>query len=202
MNYQKLLDAKLDELTCKGEKPRLLLHACCAPCSSYVVEYLSEYFETTLFYYNPNIFPEDEYNKRARQFEKLLSETGRGAGLIIRDYTPDAFSDAVKSLENELEGGARCAVCFRLRLEQSAAYAKAKGYDYFTTTLSVSPHKNSGLLNEIGGELAQKHGVAFLFSDFKKKDGYKRSLVLSDEYDLYRQDYCGCKYSIRQPAAT
>ena len=197
MNCQKLLEAKLKELACADKKPRLLLHACCAPCSSYVVEYLSEYFEPTLFYYNPNIYPEDEYNKRALQFEKLLSEAARGTGLIISDYTPSAFADAIKSLENEPEGGARCAACFRLRLEQSAHYARAHGYDCFTTTLSVSPHKNSALLNEIGGDLAQKHGIDFLFSDFKKKDGYKRSLILSAEYGLYRQDYCGCKYSVR-----
>ena len=202
MNYQKLLDVKLEEIVRGGKRPRLLLHACCAPCSSYVVEYLTEYFDTTLFYYNPNIYPADEYHKRGLQFEKLLSEAGRDTGLVVCDYTPDAFSDAVRSLESEPEGGTRCAVCFRLRLEKSAAYAKENGFDYFTTTLSVSPHKNSGLLNEIGGEAAQKHGVDFLFSDFKKKDGYKRSLVLSSEYDLYRQDYCGCKYSIRQHDAT
>ena len=200
MNYQKLLDKKLEELTRGGKRPRLLLHACCAPCSSYVVEYLSEYFELTLFYYNPNIYPEAEYNKRGLQFEKLLLKTGRGAGLIICGYTPDAFAEAVRSLEHEPEGGARCAVCFRLRLEASAFYAKEHGFDLFTTTLSVSPHKNSALLNEIGGELAQKHGVGFLFSDFKKKEGYKRSLTLSAEYDLYRQDYCGCEYSIRHNA--
>ena len=202
VNYGKMLEDKLKEIDGSGIRPRLLLHACCAPCSSYVLEYLCTHFDITLLYYNPNISPEDEYNTRAEELLRLAGamkdEKIEGAERIrveILPYTPRDFEDIVKGREGMREGGTRCFDCYRLRLEKAAILAKEGGYDYFCTTLSISPHKNAAVLNELGGELEEKYGVSYLFSDFKKKGGYKRSCELSEKYGLYRQDFCGCVYS-------
>lgn len=177
--------------------PSLLLHSCCAPCSSYVLEYLSQYFRITVFYYNPNITDQQEYDLRVQEQERLIRELPARYPIrfVAGAYEPSSFYQVVKGLEKEPEGGARCEKCFVLRLEETAQLAKAEGYDYFTTTLTISPLKNAPLLNEIGEALAEQYQVAFLNSDFKKKNGYKRSTELSAQYGLYRQDYCGCIYS-------
>lgn len=193
MNYQKQLDLIIDGFG-KNNKPRLLLHSCCGPCSSYVLEYLSAHFNVTLFYHNPNIFPEEEYEKRLKSQEKLLKQTG-WAELLPSKYDHKEFIAAAKGLENEPEGGARCTECFKLRLEKTAQAARDGKFDYFATTLSVSPHKNADLLGHLGEEIGKKYGVAHLPSDFKKREGYKRSIELSKQFDLYRQDYCGCEFS-------
>ncbi|GEM_PF-35076 len=197
-NYQKELEGIIEELD--GRVPRLLLHACCAPCSSYVIETLSRYFDITVDYYNPNISPEEEYRKRAAEILRLTEEmqTEHPVRVLIREYDPEAFREAVRGLEREPEGGKRCEACFRLRLQEAARTAKEGGYDYFTTTLTISPLKNAALLNEIGEELAKEYGIKFLPSDFKKRGGYQRSIELSKEYELYRQDFCGCVYSRRK----
>lgn len=192
-NYQKKLDALLEKLT---DRPKLLLHSCCGPCSSYVTEYLAKYFDLTVFYFNPNIYPPAEYQKRLDTQKSLLDATG-WATLTESEYDHSKFLEAVRGLEGEPEGGARCVPCFRLRLEQTAKRASQLGFSYFGTTLTVSPHKNAALLNEIGEESGQKYGVIWLPSDFKKKEGYKRSIELSREYGLYRQNYCGCEFSLR-----
>ena len=182
----------------KGEvPPRLLLHSCCAPCSSAVLEYLSEYFVITVFYFNPNIFPEEEFFHRIEEQKRLISELPckNPVEFIEHGWQQERFYEAVKGLENIPEGGERCFVCYRLRLEETAKLAAELDYDYFTTTLSVSPYKNAQKLNEIGSELGEKYGVKHLPSDFKKKNGYKRSIELSAEYGLYRQNYCGCVFS-------
>lgn len=181
----------------EGSVPSLLLHSCCAPCSSYVLEYLSRYFRITVFYYNPNITDREEYRIRAREQERLIAQmpAKHPIQFVQGAYEPDRFYGAVKGLETEPEGGARCRECFLLRLEESARLCQEQGFDYFTTTLTISPLKNAPLLNELGEQLAEKYGVSFLNSDFKKKNGYKRSTELSAEYGLYRQDYCGCIYS-------
>lgn len=181
-----------------GKKPVLLLQCCCAPCSSAVLERLKEHFKLKIYFYNPNIYPEAEYKKRLVQFDKLLEKADfpNGIEAVEAQYNPDEFYSAVKGLENEREGGARCTECFKLRLSETARKAKEIGADYFCTTLTVSPHKNSQLLNEIGAEVGERYGVKFLPSDFKKKEGYKRSTQLSEEYGLYRQNYCGCEYSM------
>ena len=199
-NYQNILDETLKSVSALPSQPRLLLHACCAPCSSYVLEYLSQYFDITLLYYNPNISPEEEHTARAEELVRLSKEMEglKNVSVVVTDYTPQDFDAISKGLENEREGGPRCFKCYRLRLEYSAAYAKAHGFDYFTTTLSISPHKNAEVLNLIGGELSEKYGVPYLFSDFKKKNGYRRSCELSDQYGLYRQDFCGCEFSRRE----
>ncbi len=196
-NYQLILDKKLNEIENSGIKPTLLLHCCCAPCSSYVLEYLQKYFDITLHFYNPNISPQKEYNYRANELKRLVNEMGLEAeiDIIIDDYDPAPFFDIAKGLEDLPEGGERCFKCYRLRLEQTAKTAMREGYDCFTTTLSISPHKNAEKLNEIGKELSEEYGVDYLYSDFKKKNGYKRSCELSLKYNLYRQDYCGCIYS-------
>ena len=181
-NYQKEMEDLIKELQKEEKVPSLLLHSCCAPCSSYVLEYLSDYFRITVLYYNPNIFPESEYKYRIEEQRRLK-------------YTPDDFYSRIKGLEKEKEGGRRCEKCFRLRLEYAAKLAEEKGFDFFTTTLSISPLKNAPLLNSIGTELAEIYHVPYLVSDFKKKNGYKRSVELSAEYELYRQNYCGCVYS-------
>ena len=184
----------------KGKtKPSLLLHVCCAPCSSYVIEYLSKFFNITIYYYNPNISPIQEYNFRLEELSRLLKEMKEAENIEVLpcEYDPETFYEIAKGLEKEKEGGERCFKCYRLRLEKTAEAAKEKGFDYFTTTLSISPYKNAEKLNEIGKELSEKYNVPYLFSDFKKKNGYKRSIELSKEYDLYRQDYCGCIYSKR-----
>ncbi len=195
-NYGLILSKTLETLTKEGRRPRLLLHACCAPCSSYVLEYLTAHFEITLFFYNPNISPEEEYDFRCRELVRLVEECGYTDVAIIRaSYTPSDFDAIAAGMTEETEGGARCYRCYRLRLCKTAEEAKAGAFDYFTTTLSISPHKNAQWLNEIGGELEKVYGVPYLYSDFKKKGGYQRSIVLSREHHLYRQDYCGCVYS-------
>lgn len=199
MNYQIILDETLKEIVDSNKKPKLLLHVCCAPCSSYVLEYLNKYFDITVFYYNPNISSESEYNKRLNEELRFVKEYPfeNEIKVINGEYDNKKYEEVISGLENEKEGGARCFKCYRLRLEESAKYAKDNNYDYFTTTLTISPYKNAKVLNEIGHELSTIYGVKYLFSDFKKKNGYKRSIELSSEYNLYRQDYCGCKYSVR-----
>lgn len=198
-NYQLILDKTLEKISREEIRKKLLLHACCAPCSSYVLEYLSRYFDITLYFYNPNIAPYEEYAFRAEELERLISEMplfGK-VELVCEKYDSDEFYNKIKGLEGEAEGGSRCRLCYTLRLEKSAAYAREHGFDYFCTTLSISPYKNAAWLNEIGGELGKRYGVDYLFSDFKKKNGYKRSCELSDIYSLYRQDFCGCEFSRR-----
>lgn len=237
-NYQKELDKILEKLTAaeaetawgteQAVAPRLFLHSCCAPCSSYVLEYLRKYFRITVFYYNPNITEDEEYCKRVEEQKRLitaynaeLTAENRATGqnsvghmndmgvsgrewqayhieVIEGDYEPECFYGIVKGLEQCPEGGERCFACYELRLRETAKHANAGKYDYFTTTLSISPLKNAAKINEIGERLAKEYAVAWLPSDFKKKDGYKRSIELSREYDLYRQDYCGCVYSRRK----
>ena len=199
-NYQKELDGILEELTREGRVPRLLLHSCCAPCSSYVLEYLSRYFYITVLYYNPNIYPPSEYRLRVREQESLISRMDfvYPVAFLEGSYRPETFYEAVRGLEGEPEGGKRCEKCYELRLLEAAREAKAGAYDYFTTTLTISPLKSADKLNEIGRRVGTEFGVAYLPSDFKKRDGYKRSTQLSKEYGLYRQDYCGCVYSVRE----
>ncbi len=194
-NYQLLLDKKLNEIDASGTKPTLLLHCCCAPCSSYVLEYLNKYFNITLHFYNPNISPEKEYAYRAEELQRLVKEMNLEIGFVIENYDPAPFFEIAKGMEDLPEGGERCFKCYRLRLEEAAKKAKKGGFDYFTTTLSISPHKNAEKLNEIGKELSEKYDIEYLYSDFKKKNGYKRSIELSAKFNLYRQDYCGCIYS-------
>ena len=198
-NYQIRLDKELQLICADGRTPTLLLHCCCAPCSSYVLEYLSRYFRITALYYNPNITPLNEYELRANELRRLIESMPleNPVSLLVPDYAPDSFREIAKGHENDREGGERCTACYRLRLEEAAKIAAEGGFDYFTTTLSISPLKNAAKLNTIGGELATKYGVAYLYSDFKKKDGYKRSCLLSEQYGLYRQNYCGCIYSKR-----
>lgn len=195
MNYSNLLENKIAEIKAKGEKPRLLLHACCAPCSSYVLEYLREYFDITLYFYNPNISPEKEYVFRQAELIRLVGEMGLPITVVSEKYSPEEFFEVSKGLEKEPEGGERCFKCYRLRLLKTAEYAKKNGFQFFTTTLSISPYKNAEKLNEIGKEISEKFGIDYLYSDFKKKNGYKRSIELSKQYNLYRQDYCGCIFS-------
>ena len=196
--YQQQMEDVLASLD--GRRPKLLLHSCCGPCSSAVIERLAPYFDLTVFYYNPNIHPADEYRKRLETQAQLVRAMG-GAVLVAGDYEPQRFFDAVKGLEDEPEGGERCTVCFRLRLEETARRAAEGGFSYFCTTLSVSPHKDAARLNAISEELAARYGVAALPADFKKKEGYKRSLELSKRYGLYRQDDCGCVFSKRENRA-
>lgn len=200
INYQNELDKTLSDIERAGTTPSLLLHSCCAPCSSYVLEYLSRYFKITVFYYNPNIYPEEEFYKRRSEQERFISQlpTKNPISFIGTDHMSEEFYKAVKGLEHIREGGERCFACYRLRLEESAMAARDMGADYFTTTLSISPMKNAQKLNEIGGELGEKYGVKYLFSDFKKRNGYKRSTELSREYGIYRQNYCGCVFSLRE----
>ena len=196
-NYDKVLENIIEIHKEQGVVPRVLLHSCCAPCSSYVIEYLSKYFYLTIFYYNPNISPIDEYLKRKKEQIRLINEmkTKYSVDIIDCDYDNDLYESKIKGLELEPERGRRCDVCFKLRLEKTANKAKELGYDYFATTLTVSPYKNSCLINEIGLAIGNDLGINYLVSDFKKKNGYKRSIELSHEYNLYRQNYCGCKYS-------
>ena len=196
-NYQKELEKIIDQNTKKKIIPNLLIHSCCAPCSSYVLEYLSKYFHITILYYNPNIFPKTEYTYRITEQERLINSMPfeNPVKFVSAEYTPEDFYSAIRGLEQEKEGGERCFRCYALRLEYAAETAKKMGFDYFTTTLSISPLKNAEKLNEIGLELEEKYGVSYLVSDFKKKNGYQRSIELSKEYGLYRQNYCGCVYS-------
>ena len=204
INYQKELEKLLNRLGQEREKgaqaPTLFLHSCCAPCSSYVLEYLCGWFRITVFYYNPNISEDGEYRRRVVEQKRLIeiyNREGRGYPILIEegDYEPGVFFEAAAGLEDCPEGGERCFKCYDLRLRETAKRAKAGGYDFFGTTLTISPLKNAQKLNEIGDALAEEYKVAWLPSDFKKKDGYKRSVELSAEYGLYRQDYCGCAYS-------
>lgn len=203
VNYQKQLDKIISEISEKNITPTLFLHSCCAPCSSYVLTYLAEYFKITVFYYNPNIYPEDEYKYRVCEVKRLISELDvkNEISFIEGDYNPDLFFDAVKGLEDEKEGGERCFKCYELRIKEAAETAKEKGFDYFTTTLSISPHKNAAKLNEIGERYADEK-TKHLPSDFKKKNGFKESVRLSEKYNLYRQNYCGCVFSKRNSIVT
>lgn len=200
MNYQKELDRLLERLKSEERVPRLLLHSCCAPCSSYVLEYLNRYFEITVFYYNPNIYPESEYTKRIWEQQELISRMPfvHPVSFLAGPYDQERFYEMARGLEHVKEGGERCLKCYELRLSEAARMAVKTEADYFTTTLSISPLKNSDRLNEIGMRLGEEYGVLYLPSDFKKKNGYKRSIELSREYDLYRQDYCGCEFSMNQ----
>lgn len=199
-NYQQELDNLIRRQADENCVPTLLLHSCCAPCSSYVLEYLSQHFKITLFYYNPNIYPQEEFRKRIEEQQKFI------AGLTVKypisfiggEYIPADFYAITKGLENEPEGGARCFACYELRLKEAAVLAKEKGFDYFATTLSISPLKNAAKINEIGEKLEQAYNVKHLPSDFKKKGGYLRSIQLAKEYDLYRQNYCGCVFSLKK----
>lgn len=199
-NYQKELDRIIEANQKDGKTPTLLLHACCAPCSSYCLEYLSKYFDITVFFYNPNLYPGEEYDKRANEEKKLISalKTENPVKLIVARFNDKEFYDKVKGLEKCREGGERCRRCFELRLEKTAELAKEKNFDFFTTTLTISPLKNAQVLNEVGEEAGEKYKVPHLPSDFKKKGGYKRSIELSKEFDLYRQNYCGCVFSKRE----
>lgn len=196
-NYQIKLDKELARIATAGHRPRLLLHVCCAPCSSYVLEYLSQHFDITVCFYNPNIAPKSEYDYRSAELIRLTKELPLSYPVACRieEYDPTSFLAIAKGLENKPEGGERCTACYRLRLTETAKIAAQEGYDYFTTTLSISPLKDAVRLNTIGGELSAEYGVPYLYSDFKKREGYKRSIQLSSEYNLYRQDYCGCAYS-------
>lgn len=197
INYQKNLDNLISSL---DKVPRLLLHSCCAPCSSYCLEYLSRHFSITVLYYNPNISPHGEFTKRAEEQRRLISEmtVKNPVELVVDDYDPNDFFNAVKGLEDCKEGGKRCFVCYRLRLERAARYAAENDFDFFCSTLSISPLKNAQKLNEIGEELSEIYKVKNLPNDFKKKGGYLRSIELSREYGLYRQNYCGCVFSKRE----
>ena len=208
-NYQRELDKILDDLKMKGvyadgggseAPPRLLLHSCCAPCSSYCLEYLCTYFSITVFYFNPNISEEPEYRHRVEEQKRLIAaynEERRGYPIEIveGDYAPEQFFEAARGYEHCREGGERCFCCYELRLRETARRARDGEYDYFATTLTISPLKNAQKINEIGQALAAEYGIAWLPSDFKKRDGYKRSVELSAEYELYRQNYCGCVFS-------
>ena len=191
-----LYNAQMEEIiqNLGSSRPRLLLHSCCAPCSSAVLERLIPHFEVTVFFYNPNILPEEEYRLRLKEQQRLLLALG-GIPLIEGKYDPEEFLTRVRGMEALPEGGARCEVCFDLRLEETARLCKEQGFDYFTTTLTVSPHKNAHLVNESARRAAEKFGVTALPSDFKKRGGYQRSLVLSKEHGLYRQNFCGCPFS-------
>lgn len=210
MNYQKQLEDVISHQKNHGKK--LLVHSCCAPCSSYVLEFLREYFEITVFFYNPNISEDEEYRKRVEEEKRLIAayngqvksgqfdgmhstNAAREIKIIEGDYEPEEFYKVAKGLEKCPEGGERCEKCFRLRLQKTAELAGREQFDYFTTTLTISPLKNAALLNEIGSEMAAKYGVSFLPSDFKKKNGYARSIELSAKFDLYRQNFCGCAFS-------
>ena len=197
INYQLAMERELAEIARRERRPRLLLHSCCAPCSSAVLERLTDWFDLTVFYYNPNIAPEEEFLRRAEEQRRLIAELPHAHEIQFRcgEYESEAFEALARGLEDMPEGGERCTRCFRLRLGKTAALAAREGFDYFTTTLSISPLKDAQRLNAIGGELAEQFGVSYLFSDFKKKNGYKRSCELSLQYGLYRQDYWGCRFS-------
>ena len=191
-NYQLLLEKEIQSL---DSKKNLLLHCCCAICSSYVIDYLHNYFNITVLFYNPNIFPEEEYLKRKDTLLKLLKNYN-DVKIIDIDYDETSFYNRIVGLENEKEGGKRCSVCINLRLEKTAIIAKEKNFDYFATTLTISPHKNSTMINNLGVILQNKYNIKWLYGDFKKKEGFKKAITLSNKYNLYRQNYCGCKYSI------
>ena len=204
--WQRRLDELLAGLEAEGRVPSLLLHACCAPCSSYCLEYLARYFHITVFYYNPNIYPDREYEIRVREEQRFIAQ-GNADGLwphevrfVEGSYLPQRFEAMARGLEDAPEGGARCRACYELRMREAALLAKEGGYDWFCTTLSISPHKNAAWINEIGYALQEELGIAWLPSDFKKKGGFLRSTELSRAYGFYRQNYCGCRFSIRTGA--
>ena len=196
INYHNLC---LEEIKKLNTPKRILLHSCCAPCSSHVITFLSEYFNITILYYNPNISPQEEYEKRKKEQIKLINtlKTKNKLDYLDCDYDNNIYNKLIKGYEKEPEGGNRCGICFKLRLEKTAILAKENNYDYYCSTLTVSPHKNSKLINMIGEELSKQYDIKWLHSDFKKNEGFKKSIELSKKYDLYRQDYCGCIYSIR-----
>ena len=193
-NYHKLC---LEEINKLKEPKKILLHSCCAPCSSYVITFLSNYFDITILYYNPNIQPKEEYEKRKKEQIRLIKSlnTKHKLDYLDCDYDDDIYNEVIKGYEDCKEGGSRCHICFNLRLEKTAILAKKHNYDYFCSTLTVSPHKNSKIINEIGSTISNKYNIKWLYSDFKKNEGYKQSIELSKKYELYRQDYCGCIYS-------
>lgn len=197
VNYQRECDKVIDRIIETSSVPTLLLHSCCAPCSSYVLSYLAQFFRITVYYYNPNITEKEEYEKRVKEQRRLIDElpAEHEISFVEGPYEPEKFLKMAEGLEGEKEGGARCFLCYELRLRQAIDYAKANGFAYVTTTLSVSPHKNADKLNEIGLKLAGEADIDYLLSDFKKKGGYLKSIELSKKYDLYRQNYCGCIYS-------
>lgn len=194
-NYQKMMENEINLIKKSGRKPSLLLQVCCAPCSSSVLEKLSMVFDITLFFYNPNISPKEEFLKRFEELKRLNAELGTPANIIKGEYDHERFLQMSEGLEDLEEGGKRCFRCYEMRLRKTASLARSEGYDYFTTTLSVSPYKNAEKLNEIGERLSEEYGIPYLYSDFKKKEGYKRSIELSKKHSLYRQDYCGCRFS-------
>lgn len=195
MNFQKLLEEEIYKIEFNKIRPKLLLHACCGPCSSYVIEYLCKYFDITIYYYNPNTYPENEYSRRLDELNKFICEFNSNVKVIEENYNPNEFYIAIKGLEHLGERSQRCYNCYSLRMKRAAMYAKENNYDYFTTTLSISPYKDAKWINEIGKNLEKGIGIKYLYSDFKKNNGYKRSIELSKEYKLYRQEYCGCVYS-------
>lgn len=192
VNYNREMENIIENLT---EKKTLLLHSCCGPCSTAVLKRLTDHFDISIYFYNPNIYPESEFYKRAETQRDVIAKVGGNIKLIVGSYEEDKYFESVKGLEDMGEGSLRCKNCYEFRLREAAHYAKAHNFDYFTTTLSVSPYKNAAWINEIGRELEEEVGVKFLYADFKKKEGYKESIVLSKEYNLYRQNYCGCKFS-------
>lgn len=198
-NYQKETDKIIEKIHSEKRIPTLMLHSCCAPCSSYVLEYLSNYFKITVFYYNPNIYPDEEYFKRVKEQEEFIKKlpAKNKISFIEGDFDKNSFYYSVKGLENIPEGGERCFKCYELRLKETAQAALNLGFDYFCTTLSISPLKKADKLNEIGIKIGNEYGIKYLPSDFKKKNGYKRSVELSREYGMYRQNYCGCVFSLR-----
>ena len=206
-NYQLELDRIIEEIN-DSCVPTLLLHSCCAPCSTYVLEYLSKYFEITIYYYNPNIYPPEEFEYRMEEQSRFISEFMTNnpdvnpIHFIAGEYESDRFYEVSKGLENEPERGLRCTECFKLRLSETAKMAVDNGFDYFTTTLSISPHKDAELLNTLGEEIAKEYGIKYLYSDFKKKGGFLRSTEISKEYNMYRQDYCGCVFSYKERHST
>lgn len=197
INYQIELDKIIDNLQKENRVPTLLLHSCCAPCSSYCLSYLANYFKITIFYYNPNISPAEEYQKRVEEQKRLISElpVKNKVSFAEGKYEPEKFFEMAKGLQNIPEGGERCFKCYEMRQREAAVYAAENGFAFFTTTLSISPHKNAAKLNEIGLKLEKEYGIRYLVSDFKKKGGYLKSIEYSRQYDLYRQNYCGCVYS-------
>ncbi len=201
-NYQKELEGILADLSKEGKKKTLLIHSCCAPCSSYCLEYLEKFFDITVYYYNPNITEKEEYEKRVAEQERLIVQMNEKNGGELKFargmYEPLVYLERIRGLEECKEGGSRCEKCFRLRLEKTAQYAVEHGFEYYTTTLTISPLKNADLLNRLGTEIGAQNGIVFLPSDFKKKNGYQRSIELSKEYNLYRQDYCGCEFSKKE----
>ena len=200
INYQKLCEEEISKASAGERVPSVLLHSCCAPCSSYCIEYLSQYFHVTVFYYNPNIYPDSEYYHRVKEQQEFIKRfpAKYPVGFIEGDFNTQDFYKAAKGLENEPERGARCTECFKLRLGRTAEMAEENGFDYFTSTLTISPMKDAALLNQIGLKMGEVHGVSWLPSDFKKKNGYLRSCELSHEYGIYRQDYCGCVFSYNE----